>query len=1246
MFRPNIPLTKKQLESKHTFKCNHIECGGRLFFGKRSIKQHLRMKPHHISLVEEVSREHPVQQSTLPNGKIPAIQNHGANYLPEGNEEHLADNGSADDWPIDHPLSDDGSPSPFTDNLPETKKGIKDNKSGDRLFYSQKWKLELEIDQIESSTSKTQSSKKYDLGLLNMFIDDDNNQSSDCRSIPTNLQAEIDLMHLFNETNGASPGYLFDHVVGWMLKWITPAPEGSKYSIFRKKEAVLKDIRSVANYERMYPTTSTVFLPHINHYVDVTTFDPVAVIYDLLTNPVLDKDENYLFEGHCPLDRPDGNPTRLKDVNTGTRYINSWDKLAIDPHDLPFPIQFFIDKANVTWNARISVEALMIQLCIHNQDCRYKPISFRNLGIIPRLDNLPYRSNEALLKMKDYHVLVDIIMEPLRKIMNNTKGLPFILRYDNWLWRTVMKPYVLIVLGDTPGHNLLAGKFCGPETKLKCRYCNCPSNQLQNPLFKFRRIRKSQFICENNSQEYMRINFSMYHIDNCLEKLEYGSTLHGPLGLLLGEIVHAVQLGCHSRLHEGVVTTTLLCEKQQARKEKIEYDERVEEGWYNHKKVNHESLIEDSDDSESDNPPPGETQGDTNGDNQSEKGYSSHHSSGSDSDQDGDSVDSFRIPGDEDEDANASDNGDSGENDNEDKSNDGNDSIDGDLDQKPTSKRKTYAFGGIPGKRIDTLGRLLGRQIQRQSERDFPPLHFSKGLINKAKTTASEAQGLLLLFLIILCSEYGKKNLTNRIGAMRMAYIIETIESFICFEEFCKDKNGFYKSIIPAFKRNLVDMKQMFRYVVHRKAGKGLNLVKWHLLDHLPDDCLAMASPANLSGGPGEGNQRTNKAAGRKTQLNSDTFDHQQSVKLDESLAIKTAKAHVSSLETIHTSQSKKIDQPAVKDNDGQIGSGYHYAIRVYPSGSCAFVYDGDAYSKRGLFHKKKSNGGSCLSSLYPTVATIMRIVKERVDIEKPLHPLYIPVFTELKRLDDSDVWQLYRSDPILNHEKKSDKTSRADWAWCGWSHEDRRRKDELIAAKILCFLENTSDCRELFPDLAIDGEPCMILQSLDRQQSTMFDTNETLNLDDMQHPASRLLFRGVLECEFGSTTIPQMYVRTCDMIVWPAAVIRDFNPSFHGKSPRIKKYYESSDEQNLEYILIRHRKSWSDVFQAVCTNTFGKTRRVVPDFTQFFEQVVRDQDISERRKKKERELKAAETRKRKLEETKKKKQDADKKRG
>ena len=703
----------------------------------------------------------------------------------------------------------------------------------------------------------------------------------------------------------------------------------------------------------------------------------------------------------------------------------------------------------------------------------------------------------------------------------------------------------------------------------------------------------------------------MHLIDNALEKLEYGCAPNGTMSLLLAEIVHAVQLGCHSRLHEGLIATQT-CTKSKFNLENDQFRERINENWYDYTVV--EVAESDSDSSSSSS----ESSSLDFGNTKTNDGLDSyeHPSRSFDSDdipnnnaltddKETDSVRSF-LPPDDDELEEDSD----GNHDNpcEDDDLNGGEKVNnnnGQVEPEVKKKRKTYVFGGVTGKRVDVISKIIGKQLQHQSDRDLPRTLFGKGIINKAKSTASEQQGMLLLFLIILCSRYGKTNLEKKIGPMRVANIIESIELFISFEEFCKDRRGFSPRIIPGFKKLMVDMKQMFRYVVDRREGKGMNLVKFHLLDHIPQDCLDMGSPVNTSGGPGEANQKQNKAAGKRTQMNQGSFNIQQSIKVAESNSIRTAGIHagVRNNDAWAKATPVVIEHPQTSQNsekdDVNICKGNHYSIFITAIGECSFQFTGYDYGTRGKSHS--DNKKACLSAKYESVRRIIRKIRQHIDGFPLSTDIIIPVFTELRLPDENSAIQLFRADPI-HRGSDGEIVERSDWAWFQWESGDSRKADEIVAGQLLCFLEANNSNKEFFEKEDSQIEMHAMFHSFSEMLPLSISMDDVFDINAMQHPASRLLFKGKIERE-ENTRLPKIYIDTVASIINPAIVIRDINPVWEKRNSKIAQHRSNKEEIELEYILVRKRRQWSDVFQRVCMNTYGEKKRFIPDFSLFFDE-------------------------------------------
>jgi hypothetical protein len=213
----------------------------------------------------------------------------------------------------------------------------------------------------------------------------------------------------------------------------------------------------------------------------------------------------------------------------------------------------------------------------------------------------------------------------------------------------------------------------------------------------------------------------------------------------------------------------------------------------------------------------------------------------------------------------------------------------GALKEMAVEQTKSEAvFGGITGQKVDNLSRALGVLLTHQSEHNLPRTHFSQGVVNSSKTTASEQQGIALLFNIILCSTWAveEQGLALRIGLEKTGDFIKIIERLLCLEELLKCHSG--KSDVLITKQNLPQivlyaqvLLTEIREKTGRTEGEGFNTVKFHLMTHMLHTGVPMyGSPANISGGPGESQFKNNlKNPGETTQQNDATFAEQVSIR-------------------------------------------------------------------------------------------------------------------------------------------------------------------------------------------------------------------------------------------------------------------------------------------------------------------------------------------------------------------------------
>ena len=914
----------------------------------------------------------------------------------------------------------------------------------------------------------------YKNTLLEMIVQD----RRDVSPIPKSLIAEIKLMETIGDHKATCPTGLFDKLGRYMKKYLDLDNMGDLAQL-RTKQTVMNDLKQITNMTTMEPKTHRVRLHQLKTDLDVPVFDLTAVLYDLLTAPSLDKDENYIFKTNNPLDDPE--TESFDNFDTGSRYQSCFDQYKHLADDLPLPLILFIDSANVTWNDRISVEPVMLQLGIHNRETRYSERSFRNLGVIPKLISKSYKGGDSgLKKMKDYHQVLSTILSGIQKA--NSEGLRWVLRWKGKLFKVTLRPYVLAILGDYPGHNLICGKFGGNNKQSKCRTCRCPNDELSlartYPL-----ILKEDYGPDASADDLAEI--SMHRLDNCFNQIPFGSCKYGICGLCHGETVHIIQGGVEERLLEGLQTAKIV--STDARKYQAAQFEAESKNWFakNAKRIRIE----------------------------------------------------VEEPVDHD-----------------------------------TATRTTLCLGGKTARQFNALGTFVGTILKYQSNRDLPPMPHAKGITNTSKTTSSEKQGLLLLYLIIFCTTHGQKVISKRFGEMKMAYIIEVIELVLCLEELCKDTRGIPIDVVQQWENFWLSFKPVLCYVTDRTGGDGNNLIKLHMVDHLPEVTRMYGSPANISGGPGENNQKNQKAAGRRTQMNENVFPHQQSRKLFDMMVLQNA------IDMIDD-QTQTDKEPKVR-SDAEALSAPKYLICLQGNRFVLRSRTGDHPLTENLHAKQ-----------------ILRFARKqwlKNGRPRPVEPTL--VFTELRKTEDG-LTTLYRSDCIWQPKLQKGKLlrHRNDWAMFRWL----LGKEEDIPGKLLGFFEKTDSNLWLF-DSKCEMEPgtvFVLLHSLISQPNNYFDCEEKQIAKDMAHPSSRLIFKGSLEMDKDTPTIPKNHFLPAQNIVGTATVIPDLHPVFDEGDNEIVSLVQPGDPGH-EHLFFRDRRQWSEVLQAVIRNNYSQTQTIFPVIT------------------------------------------------
>ena len=223
--------------------------------------------------------------------------------------------------------------------------------------------------------------------------------------------------------------------------------------------------------------------------IPLTTVPFMSSLYDLLTDKELSHDSGKLLFGDSPHIGPSLDRDFFDDFDTGSRFTEAYKHLKEGIIDLPLGIVEFVDKTHQDVNGRLTQEPVAFTIALYKRILRYKAVAWKSFGNIPSFQNLSYKDTRK--KYFDYHHLLNLVHADLYSIQTTKAGILWPLLYKGQYHMVRFRPYILCVLGDTPGQNVLCGKYNGNKHNNLCRYCNISKDDLSNPRARSSRITKS-----------------------------------------------------------------------------------------------------------------------------------------------------------------------------------------------------------------------------------------------------------------------------------------------------------------------------------------------------------------------------------------------------------------------------------------------------------------------------------------------------------------------------------------------------------------------------------------------------------------------------------------------------------------------------------------------------------------------------------------------------------------------------------
>ena len=327
------------------------------------------------------------------------------------------------------------------------------------------------------------------------------------------------------------------------------------------------------NLEALKPKEVAIRLPCSNSKANVVIHDCEAGILSLLTDPRR-KDEDCLFHNDDPFSPPPADLDIIRDLNTGTAYLESYKKLVIRPGDILLPLVIEIDGTVTGQFDNCPITAMKLSLGIFTRVCRDKDDAWAILGFVPKVhtdssmgDRMFVESehmaatetcahmlqgegvdeNVKVSKMQDYHNLLEVVLEGLVKLQEKG-GFVWDLHYKGNVHKDVhFIPYISHLRVDEKEASSLCGRYGSYTKGVKsyCHNCTCRSEESDNPdaRFRFKTPRMINRLVRLNDEEGLK-SMSQHNIVNAFHKLQFGRhNERGIHGACPSEMLHAILLG-------------------------------------------------------------------------------------------------------------------------------------------------------------------------------------------------------------------------------------------------------------------------------------------------------------------------------------------------------------------------------------------------------------------------------------------------------------------------------------------------------------------------------------------------------------------------------------------------------------------------------------------------------------------------------------------------------------------------------
>ena len=368
--------------------------------------------------------------------------------------------------------------------------------------------------------------------------------------------AYISLLKLLDRPD--IPLCVFDEVTKWVRENhsnINPQRKMTRKGI----NSIIQDRLHGKMKDRLKPIIKPTCLPS-GTKLGIPVMDFEYLLANMLINDELISQDKLLIDLKDPLKKRDNASGMYGDIDTGSWYSNTYDKRCTDRSlDVLLPLIAFIDGTVIDKLGKQSLEPIALTLGIFNRNTRYKPESWFTLGCIENSANiykfLGGKKIDAFEKARDYHHIIKVIMDPIRKIQNaggfdfflpkrdfkNIKELPSMNSTSTDWTKIRFKPMIQFIIGDTEGFNKLCLKKGGHNTMHLCRDCDVKRIEASDSSYICNMRTLRDMVEAYNSKKLDEMSFLQQF--NSFWLLDFGENEGNIYQATLNEILHMLHAG-------------------------------------------------------------------------------------------------------------------------------------------------------------------------------------------------------------------------------------------------------------------------------------------------------------------------------------------------------------------------------------------------------------------------------------------------------------------------------------------------------------------------------------------------------------------------------------------------------------------------------------------------------------------------------------------------------------------------------